>query len=503
MLKTVPMETLSNAEREEYENATVCHVCESPFAVDKKRVRDYCHMTGRYRGPAHSKCNLQYRDTRYIPVVFHNLSGYDAHFVIKEITTAYEGKVDLLPITKEKYISLTKHVNDTAKGQDLRTAIKLRFIDSYKFLNASLDKLSSLLIKDKMRILRAEFAKLSEKNFDLLTRKGIFPYEYVNSVERLDESSLPSRKSFFSSLTGDTVSKTDYAHAETVWQQFSIQTLGEYSDLYLKTDVLLLADPLPYADFEWVDDEELANLEVDAIAVDSPTGYILEVDLKYLASVHDMHSDLPFCPTREKPPGAKHDTKLLATLYDKKRYVIHYRNLQLCTCHGLRVTKVYRALRFTQSAWLRDYIELNTRHRTRATNDFKKNLFKLMNNAVFGKTMENVRNRVDVRLLSQWDGRVCRTQKMYAIKVDGKSDTKKAKGVKSGVVARTITFDDYVKCLENEIAMTRDQSCVRSKLHQVYTVSETKIALSPYDDKRYLEPDSTNTLPWGHYRIPL
>ncbi|XP_070529634.1 uncharacterized protein [Cardiocondyla obscurior] len=356
ILKTVPMETLSNAQREEHENATVCHVCESPFAVDEKRVRDHCHMTGRYRGPAHSKCNLQYRDTRYIPVVFHNLSGYDAHFVIKEITTAYEGKVDLLPITKEKYISFTKHVNDTAKGQDLRTAIKLRFIDSNKFLNVSLDKLSSLLIKDKMRILRGKFAKILEENFDLLTRKGIFPYEYVDSVEKLDESSLPSRESFFSSLTGDTVSETDYAHAETVWQQFSIQTLGEYSNLYLKTDVLLLADvfenfrdrcvesngldpahyytllgftwdamlkhtrinfelltdidmPLPYADFEWVNDEDLANFDVDAIAVDSPTDYILEVDLEYPASVHDMHPDLPFCPTREKPPGAKHDKK--------------------------------------------------------------------------------------------------------------------------------------------------------------------------------------------------
>ncbi|XP_036144453.1 uncharacterized protein LOC118646318 [Monomorium pharaonis] len=93
--------------------------------------------------------------------------------------------------------------------------------------------------------------------------------------------------------------------------------------------------------------------------------------------------------------------------------------------------------------------------------------------------------------------------KMYALKVDGKKDTKKAKGVKNNVVARTITFDDYTRCLRDEIEMTRRQSCIRSKLHKVYTVSETKIALSPYDDKRYLIPDSVETLPWGHYRIPL
>ncbi|KYM93741.1 hypothetical protein ALC62_15653 [Cyphomyrmex costatus] len=287
------------------------------------------------------------------------------------------------------------------------------------------------------------------------------------------------------------VSESDYAHAENVWQRFSVRTLGEYSDLYLKTDVLLLADvfenfrdscvasygldpahyytlpgftwdamlkhtrvkfelltdidmvmfvergirgdlsqcsgryarannrymqaydpsepssylmyydvnnlygwamcqPLPYADFAWVDDAH--NFDYTTVALDSPTGYILEVDLEYPRRLHDAHADLPFCPTRAKPPG-KRDDKLLATVRDKQRYVVHYRNLQQCTRHGLRVTKIHRVLRFAQSAWLRDYIELNTLFRTRARNDFEKNLYKLMNNAVFGKTMENVRER--------------------------------------------------------------------------------------------------------------
>ncbi|XP_025075340.1 uncharacterized protein LOC112552955 [Pogonomyrmex barbatus] len=85
--------------------------------------------------------------------------------------------------------------------------------------------------------------------------------------------------------------------------------------------------------------------------------------------------------------------------------------------------------------------------------------------------------------------------KMYAVRVDGRKDIKKAKGVKNNVITRTITFDDYTRCLNEEIEMTRRQSCIRSKLHQVYTVSESKIALSPYDDKRYIVPDSTETLP--------
>jgi len=84
-----------------------------------------------------------------------------------------------------------------------------------------------------------------------------------------------------------------------------------------------------------------------------------------------------------------------------------------------------------------------------------------------------------------------------------KRSTKKVKGVKSNVVAKSISFDDYMRCLFDETEMTRKQSCIRSKLHEVYTISETKIALSPYDDKRYILPDSTDTLPWGHYKIPL
>ena len=95
------METLSK--RETYCSATRCYICEKPFAPDDTRVRDHCHLTGRYRGLAHSNCNLNCKNSFYIPIVFQNLSGYDVHFIIKEIVTAYDGHVDVLPITKEKY----------------------------------------------------------------------------------------------------------------------------------------------------------------------------------------------------------------------------------------------------------------------------------------------------------------------------------------------------------------------------------------------------------------
>ena len=100
------------------------------------------------------------------------------------------------------------------------------------------DKLSCL-DKDKLKIVLSEFFKLSVKDFDLLTRKGVFPYEYINCNEKLQDTRLPSCELFFSSLIGDTISESDYVHAVNEWQRFSIRTLGEYSDLYLKTDILL------------------------------------------------------------------------------------------------------------------------------------------------------------------------------------------------------------------------------------------------------------------------
>ena len=160
-----------------------------------------------------------------------------------------------------------------------------------------------------------------------------------------------------------------------------------------------MCQSLPYAEFQWF--EDAANFDVSAITPNSSTGYIFEVDLEYSQHLHDRHTDLLFCPTRDKPSGKRED-KLLATLYDKQYYVIHYRNLQQSTLHGLRITKIHRVLQFAQSPWLRDYIELNTQFRTRAKNDFEKNLCKLMNNAVFGKIMENVHNHVDVKL-TKWD----------------------------------------------------------------------------------------------------
>ena len=119
--------------------------------------------------------------------------------------------------------------------------------------------------------------------------------------------------------------------------------------------------------------------------------------------MHDLHRDLPLRPEKAVPPGGKHE-KLLATLYDKEKYVIHYKK-KLALEHGLILKQTHRILKFRQKPWLKSYIELNTCLRASANNDFEKNLYKLINNAVYGKTMENQRMHLDIRLLTDREGK--------------------------------------------------------------------------------------------------
>ena len=483
-------------DEQNHKAATNCHVCEKPLNGDS--VRDHCHITGKYRGAAHNACNFKLRlksKTTVIPVIFHNLRGYDSHLLMQAISRV-EGRVSCIPNNTEKYISFSL-------GQ-------LRFIDSAQFLLAPLDKLVAANPPETFQI-TARY----EPRRELLLRKGVYPYEYMDSWERFADTQLPPKASFYSKLTGEHISDEDYAHAQKVWETFGIQNMGEYCNLYCRTDVLLLADvfetfrktcmeqynldpahyytspglswdallkktgvelelltdydqhlfiekgmrggismvskryarannpliegynsskpnthilyldannlygwamsqPLPTGGFQWVDDCALAQLAktITEHPAGSRKGYILEVDLEYPEELHDVHNAYPLAPERmvvkkEWMSDYQHGLlgtgveveKLVPNLYNKNRYVLHYRNLQLYLSLGMRLTKVHRALSFQQSCWMEPYISLNTELRKKATSGFEKDLFKLMNNSVFGKTMENLRKRVNVKLV--------------------------------------------------------------------------------------------------------
>ena len=137
--------------------------------------------------------------------------------------------------------------------------------------------------------------------------------------------------------------------------------------------------------------------EIGRLAKHGSKGYLLEVDVKYPKELHDLHNDLPFMCEKLKINKVE---KLVPNLYGKKKYVIHIRALGQTLKHGLILKKVHRMIEFNQSAWLKPYIDFNTELRKRAKKDFEKDFFKLMNNAAFGKTMENIRKQKDIKLVT-------------------------------------------------------------------------------------------------------
>ena len=171
--------------------------------------------------------------------------------------------------------------------------------------------------------------------------------------------------------------------------------------------------------FEWLSDLEIEELRENLMTIPAhgSEGYILEVDLSYPQELHDLHNDYPLAPERRKITGGMFSPycqqlledlglnhapseKLIPNLNDRHHYILHYRNLQQYLELGMKLEKIHRVLGFNQSPWLKTYIGFNTEKRKHARNDFEKDFFKLMNNSVFGKTMENLRKRVNVKLVN-------------------------------------------------------------------------------------------------------
>ena len=136
---------LTDEEKESYENQKICHICEKEFSTDNKdkknhKVRDHCHYTGKYRGAAHSNCNLNYKIPKEIPVVFHNGSTYDYHFIIKQLAREFKYYLECLGENTEKYITFSVPIKKEHENGKT-TTYKLKFIDSYRFVQDSLSNL--------------------------------------------------------------------------------------------------------------------------------------------------------------------------------------------------------------------------------------------------------------------------------------------------------------------------------------------------------------------------
>ena len=498
----VPLK-MTRSELDKYEETDVCHICEKDIGGDSEnpKVKNNDRLTGKFFGAAHLNCMLEYNEPAFIPVVFHNLSGYDAHLFIKQLGVS-KGEIDCIANNEEKYISFTKKIQvDTFKdenGKEKKIFLSNRFIDSFKFMSCGLDALVKNLTNNGTDDLLIPHTKnrFQEKTY-LTLRKGVYPYDYMDGPKRLEETQLPPKSEFYSKLSKSDISDGDYEHAQKIWEEFGMSTMKDYHDLYLELDVLLLADvfenfrniclenykldpawyltapglswdamlkttkiklellndpdmlmmfekgtrggismisnryskannkymgedfdptkpsnyimyldannlygwamseKMPYKDFKWV--EDVKSIPLEKMLSDEDLGYVLEVDLEYPVELHDLHNDYPLAP---EPMVINKVEKLTPNLNNKIKYVLHHRNLKQYLSLGLKLTKIHRIIEFKQSKWLAPYIALNTDLRTKAKNNFEKDFFKLMNNSVFGKTMENIRKRKDIQLVT-------------------------------------------------------------------------------------------------------
>ena len=221
-----PMEPLTAEELGNFRTADTCHICEQLLGA--ARVKDHCHITGKYRGAAHNQCNLMYRIKSKewkLPVFIHNLKGYDSHLIIKSLQKEH-GSTWVIPQNKEKYLSFSVG--------------NVRFLDSMQFMPQSLDSLVSTLHADEFKHVRKAYPL--DEEFDLVSKKGVYPYDFMDSFQKFEVDHLPSRDEFFSKLYDAPITAEQYEHAQQVWDTFSCETMADYHDLYLECDVLLLAD---------------------------------------------------------------------------------------------------------------------------------------------------------------------------------------------------------------------------------------------------------------------
>ena len=162
-----------------------------------------------------------------------------------------------------------------------------------------------------------------------------------------------------------------------------------------------MSQMLPYSNFEWLSDNEILNIKEDIglMFLNDYIGYILEVDLIYPINLRDVHIELPLAPEH-------YNGKLSPNLFSKYNYKVHYRNLRFYIENGMILSKIHNILRFRQKPWLREYIDTNTQLRKKTTSESDKNFYKLMNNSVYGKTMENVFNHKNFKLVTGKDTKV-------------------------------------------------------------------------------------------------
>ncbi|XP_065354937.1 uncharacterized protein LOC135949334 [Calliphora vicina] len=211
-----------------------CHVC-SGIISEHDKVKDHCQLSGKYKGPAHYFCIINKKLLTFFPVIFQNISVYDCQLFVNEFNNI-DGPLNIIPQSNDSCIYLSKTIKS-----DIGVRLEIRFLDSFGFIPSKLaDVVKHLTIND-LNTFKSMYPDDLSK-FNLLTKKTVFPHNYIDSVEKLSETCLPSRDKFYNKLRQTECSLEDYKHAEAIWAKFECKTLKNYLILHMKTDVLLLTD---------------------------------------------------------------------------------------------------------------------------------------------------------------------------------------------------------------------------------------------------------------------
>ena len=514
--------------------------CNAKYDKDNIKVRHHNHITGEFINPCCNNCNLQFKIKKFVPVYIHNLKGYDSHFLVPALNNyGYrndeEDLISAIPNTEEKYISFSKEiqVDEYEKKNEIKPVkFEIRFLDSLAFMASSLSNLAENLnpFKGKEREhineLRQIFKYVAshfddDEQFLMMIKKGVYPYDYIDSYEKLFESQLPTQENFYSKLSNEKCNDEDYLTAKLVWRRFKCKNMLDYHNIYLASDVLLLSDIwsnfkdtcyriykldasyyytapslswdaflkhiteeykskgkefqielltdmdmylmwesairgglsqiskryakannkymkdydetkddeyivyldannlygygmssyLPIGGFKWNSDEWTKE-KIMELNNEGKTGYLFDVDLHYPKELHDLHNGYALASNnseikkewlndwQQNKYKESNIKKLITSFHDKSNYVVNYRLLKLFLSLGLVLKKVNRVIEYDQDDYMKSYIMKNTNERANTKNDFEKDFYKLMNNSVYGKTMENVRNRINFKLLS-------------------------------------------------------------------------------------------------------
>ncbi|GFR06857.1 PR domain zinc finger protein 4 [Trichonephila clavata] len=459
MITTIMPMNLSPEEEEQFNSETRCYLCKHLLENDK--VRDHCHLSGRYRGAAHNYCNLKYKMRKMIPVVFHNLKNYDAHHIIKCLGNFKDHEFNILANNMEKYITFSMRKNI----KENNVTVSLQFIDSFQFLPTSLQKLVQNLKDSDFNILKQN---VSLDKIHLLLRKGLKltkvhkvlsfkqkpwlkPYiEFNTNQRKLASSSF--EKDFFKLLNNSVYGKT----MENVRKHSNVQLVTSE-----KQAKKLVAAPT-FKRFKIIT-ESLVVLEKlkSCITLNRPIyiGFvILELSKVLMYNFHYNHIKKRYMDK----------ANLLFTDTDSLTYEIETEDIYRDMGENLNI--------YDTSDYPQDHALYSEKNKKR-----------------IGCFKDEINSRPIIEFVSL-------RAKMYSM-LTPDSEKKTAKGVSKVVIQQKLKHSNYLQCLKENKSTKENMILIKSENHDIYTVRQNKTALSSFDDKRYILDDNIGTFAYGHYKI--